>query len=171
LAARAGPSAPFSYLRDLDSPRQARFARFCSRGRPYRTIAQTRAWVRMTEPEHKLTVLVVEDDEMMRSVLCRTIRSEGYEVLAAADGQDALTLLAKPSCVAPGPRRAHPFAASGAPVRQTSCGSSTTRASFCRPHNKRSTMSAASGRGCSGPPSGKPTRCRARATSPSTRSN
>ena len=53
----------------------------------------------MTEPEHKLTVLVVEDDEVMRSVLCRTMRSEGYEVFAAADGQDALTLLAKPSWV------------------------------------------------------------------------
>jgi CheY-like chemotaxis protein len=53
----------------------------------------------MTEPEHKLTVLVVEDDEVMRSVLCRTMRSEGYEVFAAADGQDALTLLARPSRV------------------------------------------------------------------------
>lgn len=51
----------------------------------------------MTEPEHKLTVLVVEDDEVMRSVLCRTMQSEGYEVLAAVGGQDALTLLAQPS--------------------------------------------------------------------------
>ena len=50
----------------------------------------------MTGHEHKLTVLVVEDDEIMRSVLCRTMRSEGYEVSAATNGQDALTLLAKP---------------------------------------------------------------------------
>ena len=50
----------------------------------------------MTGPEHRLTVLVVEDDETMRSVLCRTMKSEGYEVSAATDGQDALTLLAEP---------------------------------------------------------------------------
>jgi CheY-like chemotaxis protein len=61
------------------------------------TYQQTRR--EMIEPEQKSRVLVVEDHEMMRSVLCRSIRSEGYVVLQAADGQDALSLLAEPGSV------------------------------------------------------------------------
>jgi two-component system, cell cycle sensor histidine kinase and response regulator CckA len=39
------------------------------------------------------TVLVVDDEEMMRSLLCRTMESERYQVYAAGDGVEALALL------------------------------------------------------------------------------
>lgn len=41
------------------------------------------------------TVLVVDDEEMMRSVLTRTMESEHYQVYAAGDGVEALALLEK----------------------------------------------------------------------------
>jgi CheY-like chemotaxis protein len=53
----------------------------------------------MTRPGQQFTVLVVEDHKIMRSVLCRAMRSEGYNVLEAAEGQDALRLLATSSSV------------------------------------------------------------------------
>jgi len=39
------------------------------------------------------TVLVVDDEEMMRSILTRTMESEHYQVYAAGDGLEALALL------------------------------------------------------------------------------
>jgi CheY-like chemotaxis protein len=45
-------------------------------------------------PVHPVAVLVVDDDPAVRSVLCRTIAAAGYTVHAAADGLEALTLLA-----------------------------------------------------------------------------
>ena len=41
------------------------------------------------------TVLVVDDEEMMRSLLTRTMELERYQVYAAADGVEALLLLEK----------------------------------------------------------------------------
>ncbi len=41
------------------------------------------------------TVLLVEDDEGLRGALALTLKSAGYEVLAAADGEAALTALAE----------------------------------------------------------------------------
>jgi two-component system cell cycle sensor histidine kinase/response regulator CckA len=41
------------------------------------------------------TVLVVDDEELMRSVLTRTMEAEHYRVYAAADGVEALALLEK----------------------------------------------------------------------------
>jgi CheY-like chemotaxis protein len=41
------------------------------------------------------TVLVVDDEEMMRSVLTRTMEAEHYQVHVAGDGVDALALLEK----------------------------------------------------------------------------
>ena len=41
------------------------------------------------------TVLVVDDEEMMRSVLTRTMELEHYQVYAAGDGVEALALLEK----------------------------------------------------------------------------
>lgn len=40
-------------------------------------------------------VLVIEDDEDCRDMLCYLLGSEGYRVLAVASGADALTTLAK----------------------------------------------------------------------------
>lgn len=41
------------------------------------------------------TVLVVDDEEIMRSVLLRTMQAEHYQVYAAGDGVEALELLEK----------------------------------------------------------------------------
>jgi CheY-like chemotaxis protein len=41
------------------------------------------------------TVLVVDDEEIMRSILTRTMESEHYQVYAAGDGVEALALLEK----------------------------------------------------------------------------
>jgi DNA-binding response OmpR family regulator len=41
------------------------------------------------------TVVVVEDDEALRDVLCHRLRAAGYEVLAAASAVDAHPLLTK----------------------------------------------------------------------------
>jgi PAS domain S-box-containing protein len=40
------------------------------------------------------TVLVVDDEEMVRNLACMALRRRGYEVLEATDGKDALQLLA-----------------------------------------------------------------------------
>ena len=53
----------------------------------------------MTEPANKPKVLIAEDNEVLRPVLCRTMEWEGYQVVVAADGEDALRLLDEPSQV------------------------------------------------------------------------
>ena len=40
-----------------------------------------------------LTVLVVDDDDAVRDVIARELKQEGYRVLTAADGQEALTVI------------------------------------------------------------------------------
>jgi DNA-binding response OmpR family regulator len=47
------------------------------------------------------TVLVVDDEPMLRNLLCRLLKMEGYEVVEAEDGQTALDLVAaeKPDLV------------------------------------------------------------------------
>jgi two-component system, cell cycle sensor histidine kinase and response regulator CckA len=47
----------------------------------------------VTHAEHS-TVLVVDDEEMVRRLACVALRSYGYEVLEASDGKDALQVLA-----------------------------------------------------------------------------
>ncbi len=41
------------------------------------------------------SILVVDDDDMVRSALCRTLRSAGYRVVDATSGAAALELLAR----------------------------------------------------------------------------
>ncbi|MHC4401140.1 MAG: response regulator, partial [Planctomycetota bacterium] len=38
------------------------------------------------------TVFVVEDDDLVRNLACRILRSQGYNVLEAKDGQEALLI-------------------------------------------------------------------------------
>jgi two-component system cell cycle sensor histidine kinase/response regulator CckA len=45
---------------------------------------------------HPVTVLIVEDDDAVRTVLARIMETEGYRAYTAADGAEALRLLAKP---------------------------------------------------------------------------
>ena len=41
-----------------------------------------------------ITILVVDDEEMMRSLLTKILTRDGYKILTAEDGQAALDLLA-----------------------------------------------------------------------------
>ena len=47
----------------------------------------------MTAAKPPTTVLVVDDDEDIRLAMYDTLEAEGYQVLLAEDGQDALTKL------------------------------------------------------------------------------
>ncbi len=38
-------------------------------------------------------ILVVDDDEMFRAMLCETLRDAGYEVLDAENGRDAIKIV------------------------------------------------------------------------------
>ncbi|MFO7167993.1 MAG: response regulator [Chloroflexota bacterium] len=40
-----------------------------------------------------MTVLIVDDDRDIREMLAQTLEDEGYQVLSAADGREALELL------------------------------------------------------------------------------
>jgi DNA-binding response OmpR family regulator len=42
---------------------------------------------------HSHRLLVVDDDDAVRSLICATLRDEGYEVTGAGDGHEALALL------------------------------------------------------------------------------
>jgi signal transduction histidine kinase/CheY-like chemotaxis protein/HAMP domain-containing protein len=54
--------------------------------------AATPAPVELTAPDGRATVLVVDDDASVRSLLTRTLENEGYHVVAAANGVEALAL-------------------------------------------------------------------------------
>lgn len=45
------------------------------------------------DPGGSETILVVEDDEGVRGLICRSLRASGYTVLEARHGEDALTIL------------------------------------------------------------------------------
>ncbi|MBN2096578.1 response regulator [Candidatus Peregrinibacteria bacterium] len=49
----------------------------------------------MVKKKAKKTVLIVEDDSMLRKVLTRRIAEEGYRVLEAEDGQEGLQIALK----------------------------------------------------------------------------
>jgi len=45
--------------------------------------------------EPRQTVLVVDDEEGLRTLVCRTLRAEGYQTLEAAHGAEALEVIEK----------------------------------------------------------------------------
>ena len=47
------------------------------------------------DPPRPATILVAEDDEMMRKFMCAVLRGQGYTVLEAKDGATAETLATK----------------------------------------------------------------------------
>src|ERR1051326_584790 len=65
--------------------------------RPCVPVASRRSAGRSTwrarMPQHAKSILVVEDDAETREVLSAVLRFEGYQVLSAADGKQALDLL------------------------------------------------------------------------------
>ncbi len=50
-----------------------------------------------SQSDHQTTLLVVEDDEMVRDAMIRLFVREGYLVLTAATGHDAIGLLRTPA--------------------------------------------------------------------------
>lgn len=50
-----------------------------------------------SQADHQTTLLVVEDDEMVRDAMIRLFVREGYLVLTAATGHDAIGLLRTPA--------------------------------------------------------------------------
>ncbi len=49
------------------------------------------------QPRHQPTILLVEDDELVRDAVTRILVREGYLVLTAATGHDAIGLLRTPA--------------------------------------------------------------------------
>ena len=47
----------------------------------------------------KETILLVEDEEAVRQLACRTLQAQGYNVLVAADGVAALTVCQAPFAI------------------------------------------------------------------------
>lgn len=45
----------------------------------------------MTQTHHE-TILIVDDEEMLREILLESLKDEGYNVLSAVDGTDALRM-------------------------------------------------------------------------------
>src|SRR5512146_113734 len=46
-----------------------------------------------TSPEERLRLLVVDDDEAIREIISAMLTEQGYEIVTAEDGQQALDLL------------------------------------------------------------------------------
>jgi DNA-binding response OmpR family regulator len=49
---------------------------------------------------HSQAIVVADDDERMRELMVRMLSAEGYEVLAAEDGRQAIALVRQRSCYA-----------------------------------------------------------------------
>jgi CheY-like chemotaxis protein len=47
----------------------------------------------MLTPHHSSTILLVEDDQLVREVTAETLRDAGYEVVAMPDGEAAFEVL------------------------------------------------------------------------------
>jgi signal transduction histidine kinase/ActR/RegA family two-component response regulator len=66
----------------------------CQEKRPAEVSTERPGTAHRQELRGSATVLVVEDEEMVRSLACMALRGHGYDVLEAEDGQDALQVLA-----------------------------------------------------------------------------
>src|SRR6476620_3836746 len=55
----------------------------------------TAAPAQLSGKEPRQTVLVVDDEEGLRTLVCRTLRAEGYGTLEAAHGAEALEVIEK----------------------------------------------------------------------------
>ena len=49
-------------------------------------------------PERAETILVVDDDQDMRALLCDELQERGYRIAAASDGREALKKLGEEDC-------------------------------------------------------------------------
>lgn len=66
--------------------------RVCRVSRGFDLFLATRE-IRAVMPSARETVLVVDDEEMVRRLAARILLGEGYRVLEAADGQEALRMM------------------------------------------------------------------------------
>ena len=80
----AAGSAPAGELGHCDASR-----RVCSE-RPGALLAWLVQTSEEVRPTHRPNVLVVDDDEAIREVIAEVLRDEGYEVVSAGNGQQAL---------------------------------------------------------------------------------
>lgn len=76
-------------LRDAPRYRAAR------RSRPLETQEFVTYGACVSTSQHRIPLLLVENNEDVREALREILESEGYRVLTAVNGQDALNLLAK----------------------------------------------------------------------------
>lgn len=58
-------------------------------------IQDTHEKIRITEPNKKIKVLIVEDDEMFSQVMKQSLEAVGYTVLTASDGKEGLQIYKK----------------------------------------------------------------------------
>jgi CheY-like chemotaxis protein len=68
-------------------------ARVRARPRPWRLSMVDSNCMAAAATKKKLTILVVEDDEDVRDIVCDILEEEGYRAVAAADGHEAMERL------------------------------------------------------------------------------
>lgn len=49
----------------------------------------------VTTPKNSVTILVVDDEQMMRDLLTKILSRDGYRVICAAEGQEALEMIGR----------------------------------------------------------------------------
>jgi len=52
------------------------------------------------DPNHSKTIVVADDDQNMRTLVARILSADGYEVLTAEDGRQAIALIRQQPCYA-----------------------------------------------------------------------
>nr|WP_254380300.1 response regulator [Corallococcus exiguus] len=77
------------------TPPRSRASRPSRPTSPLETLAPVPYRACVSTPQHRTTLLLVENNEDVREALREILESEGYRVLTAMNGQDALNLLAE----------------------------------------------------------------------------